>query len=147
MPFSFVNIKEDMQLDKELITGAGDNATYGGTGVDMNGYQGVVFIAQFAQGTSATLSIKAQQDSASTFASAADLLSTSVDFVVGTETDAFGFVEVLNPSERYVRPVVTVPNIATPAALAVFSLRYGKDRRPETQTDGEFHYAPVEGTA
>lgn len=147
MPFSFVNIKEDMQLDAQYITAAADNATYGGTGVDMTGYQGVVFVAQFAQGTSATLSIKAQQDSASTYASAADLLSTSVSFVVGTETDAFAFVEVLNPSERYVRPVVTVPDIATAAGLAIFSIRYGKDRRPETQTDGEFHYAPAEGTA
>lgn len=147
MSFSFVNVKEDMQLDAQYITAAADNATYGGTGVDMSGYQGVVFIAQFAQGTSATLSIKAQQDSASDFGSAADLLSTSVDFVVGTETDAFAFVEVLNPAERYVRPVVTVPNIATPTGLAIFSIRYGKDRRPETQTDGEFHYAPAEGTA
>lgn len=147
MPFSFVNFKEDMQLDHQYINIAADNATYGGTGVDMTGYQGVVFIASCAAGTVATYSMKAQQDTASNYGTAADLLSTSVSCVTGTETDGFMFVEVLNPSERYVRPVITVADLSTPNGVAICSIRYGKDRRPETNSDGEFHYAPAEGTA
>ena len=147
MTYSFGNFKEDMQLDEQLIIVTADNATYAGTGVDMNGYQGVVFIAMGRQQEAATWSIKAQQDSASTYASAADLYNTSVNMVVGTEANGFVFVEVQNPEERYVRPVITVPNLSTPTGLAVFSIRYGKDYRPETNSDGEFHSAPAEGTA
>jgi hypothetical protein len=144
---SFNSFKEDMQLDHQYINIAADNATYAGTGVDMTGYQGVVFIASCAQGTVATFSMKAQQDSASAYGTAADLLSTSVSCVTGTQADAFMFVEVLNPAEQYVRPVITVANLSTPNGVAICSIRYGKDRRPETNSDGEFHYAPAEGTA
>ena len=144
---SFVSFKEDMQPDHQYISIAADNATYAGTGVDMNGYQGVVFIASCAQGTVATFSMHAQQDAASTYASAADLLASSVSCVTGTEADGFMWVEILNPGERYVRPVITVANLSTPNGVAVCAIRYGKDRRPETNADGEFHFAPAEGTA
>jgi len=40
-----------------------------------------------------------------------------------------------------------VPNITTPTAVCVIALRYGKNWRPETNADGEFHEAPAEGTA
>jgi len=147
MTLSFNNIKEDMQPNLEYLAIDADNGTVAGTGVDMLGYQGVVFFATAFQGEAATWSIKVQQDSASTYASAADLEGTSVSFVVGTDSDGFAFVEVQNPGDRYVRPVLTAPDVSTATTLACFSLRYGKDYRPETNTDGEFHYAPDEGTA
>lgn len=147
MSFLFNNFKEDMQLDEQYIIIDADNATYAGTGVNMTGYQGVVFIMQARQGEAATWSIKVQQDTASTFGSAADLAGTSVNITVGTQANGFGFVEVLNPGEVWVRPVLTAPNVGTATGLACCSIRYGKDRRPETNSDGEFHYAPAEGTA
>jgi len=147
MTYSFNNVKEDMQPNIEYMSITADNATYGGTGVDMLGYQGVVFFVTAFQGEAATWSIKVQQDAASTYASAADLTGTSVSFVVGTDSDGFAFVEVQNPGDRYVRPVITAPNVGTPTGLACISLRYGKDYRPETNSDGEFHSAPAEGTA
>jgi len=147
MPLSFVNFTEDTQIDEAYFIVNADNATYGTTALDMTGYQGVVFIAMAYQGEAATWSIKAQQDTASAMSSAADLYGSSKNIVVGTEANGLGFIEIQNPQEACVRCVATVPNIGTPTGLSIVSIRYGKDRRPETNSDGEFHYAPAEGTA
>jgi hypothetical protein len=144
---AFNSLKEDMQLDNAYFIVNADNATYATTAFDMTGYQGIVFIANARQQEAATWSIKARQDTASTMASAADLLNTSVNMVVGTQTNGFAFVEVQNPAETWVDCVVTVPNISTATGLCVVAIRYGKNWRPETNSDGELHYAPAEGTA
>lgn len=144
---SFNSFKEDMQLDQAYFIVTADNATYGTTAYDMTGYQGIVFIAAARQGEAATWSIKARQDTASAMSSAADLYNTSVNMVVGTDANGFAFVEVQNPREQYVDCVVTAPNIGTPTGLCVTAIRYGKNWRPETNSDGELHYAPAEGTA
>lgn len=147
MTLSFVNFKEDMQVDKEICVVNADNATVTGTGVDMLGYQGVVFIATARQGEAATWTLKAQQDTTSAFSTAADLVGTGVSMTVGTESDGFAFVEIVQPQERYVRSAVVVPNITTATGLVVTAIRYGKNWRPETNSDGEIHIAPAEGTA
>lgn len=147
MPFSLVNFLEDCQIDLENIQVAADNSTYYGTGVDMSHHSGVVFVAALRRGIAATLTLKAQQDTAVGFGTAADLAGTAVTAARDGSTDAFCFVEVQNPAEQYVRPAAIVPNIATATALSIISIRYGKDRRPETNADGEFHNAPAEGTA
>jgi hypothetical protein len=144
---SFNSFKEDMQLDQAYFVVDADNATAGSTAYNMTGYQGIVFIASARQQEAATWSIKARQDAASTMASAADLYNTSVNMVVGTEANGFAFVEVQNPAEQYVDCVITIPNLSTPTGLCVVAIRYGKNWRPETNADGELHYAPAEGTA
>ena len=143
----FHTIKDDMQPDPQVLKADADNEALNGSGVDMLGYEGVVFFAQALKGEIATFKIKAQQDSASNFGSAADLEGTEVSFATAVATDGFAFLEVRYPQERYVRPVVTVPNLTTPNAVSVTALRYGKGKRPETNADGEVHFAPAEGTA
>jgi hypothetical protein len=56
-------------------------------------------------------------------------------------------VEVRNPQERYVRPAIVCPNVGTARAISCVSIRYGKQYLPETNSDGELHVAPAEGTA
>lgn len=143
----FHTIFDDMQPDPQVIKADADNETLNGSGVDMLGYEGVVFFVQAAKGEIATFSIKAQQDSASNYATAADLEDTAKSFATAVATDGFAFIEVRYPLERYVRPVVTVPNLSTANAVSVTALRYGKGKRPETNADGEVHFAPAEGTA
>lgn len=144
---SFGNIIEDMQPDLSLIKLNADNETLTGAGVDMLGYQGVVFFAAAQKGEVATYGLKAQQDDDVAFGAAADLAGSNVAFTTAIGTDGFAFLEIHNPTERYVRPKLVVPNVTTPTAVCVIALRYGKNWRPETNADGEFHEAPAEGTA
>ncbi len=139
--------KENAQLDIQKVDLDADNETLYGAGVDMAGYEGVVFILTVSKGEAATFALKVQQDTASNFAGAADLLGTSLDVVIATATDGFGFVEVKNPQERYVRPAIVCPNVGTARAISCVSIRYGYKYLPETNSDGELHVAPAQGTA
>ena len=144
---SFGNIYSDMQPDLQIIKLDADNETLTGAGLDMLGYQGVVFFAAAQKGEIASYDLKAQQDAAVGFGGAPDLKDTKVTFATAVLTDGFAFVEIHNPTDRYVRPILVVPNVTTPNAVCVMALRYGKNWRPETNADGEFHEAPAEGTA
>ncbi len=88
-----------------------DNESLTGTGVDMKGYRGVAFIVGAAGGEDfSTWAIKAQQDSASGFGTAADLAGSSKTFstVASPSTDGLAILEIVEPTERYVRPIITV---------------------------------------
>lgn len=139
--------KENAQLDIQKVDLDADNETLYGAGVDMAGYEGVVFILTVSKGEAANFTLKAQQDTASNFGSAEDLAGTALTVAIATSTDGFGFVEVKNPQERYVRPAIVCPNVGTPRAISCVSIRYGKQYLPETNSDGELHVAPAEGTA
>lgn len=137
----------DAQPDIQFVKVDADNETVYGAGVDMQGYQGVIFLATCGKGESGTLTLKVQQDTASGFGSAADLTGTAKTLATTAGADGFGFVEVKNPQERYVRPALVVPNFGTARPISIISIRYGKQYLPETNSDGELHVAPAEGTA
>lgn len=147
MTLAFNSITEDMQPDIQAVKVDADNEAINGAGVDMLGYQGVVFIATAGKGEIASFVMKAQQDTASNYGTAADLAGTAVTFASAVGTDAFGFLEIAKPAERYVRPVLTVPNLDTARPISIIAIRYGKDRHPETNADGELHVSPAEGQA
>src|SRR5687767_5573744 len=98
------SFKTDTQIDLLLIDPDGDNETLSGGGVDMAGYDGVIFLAAARRGEAADIVLKAQQDSASNFGGAQDLTGTSVTMSIATGTDGFCGVEIKSPRERYVRP-------------------------------------------
>ena len=141
------SIKEDMQVDLQLIDPDGDNETLTGTGVDMLGYEGVIFLAACRRGEAGDLVLKAQQDTASDFSSAADLAGTAVAMTIAVGTDAFAGIEIKNPRERYVRPALVIPNLTTARAVCIISIRYGAKHLPETNADAELHSYPAEGDA
>lgn len=123
-----------------------DNETLTGTGVDMQGYNSVLFIVGALKGEALTFSIKAQQDSASDFSTAADLAGTSVSFTTAVGTDGLATLEIVQPLERYVRPIVTVPNAAAATPTFCIAIRFNADVLP-VSNDGETHVSPAEGTA
>lgn len=125
-----------------------DNESINGAGVDMKGLRGVAFLMAALQGEAADWTIKAQQAAEDDYSDAADLAGTSVTVSTGASTDAVGILEIINPGERYVRPVVTVPDLTAATAVAVVSVAYGGRYVPETApTYGEIHISPAEGTA
>lgn len=132
-----VSIQALKAADDEALTGAG---------VDMQGKKGVAFLVMALKGEALAFSIKAQQDSASDFGTAADLAGTAVAFSTAIGTDAMTILEIKDPQERYVRPVITVPDAAAATPVACFAVVYGGDVLPESNS-GELHIGPSEGTA
>lgn len=143
----FHSVYTDMQPDIQKVDLDADNETLYGAGVDMAGYKGVIFLLTVSKGEAADFALKAQQDSAVGFGTAADLLGTSKMVSIATATDGFGFIEIVEPKERYVRPAIVCPNVGTARAISCVSIRYGAQYLPETNADGELHVNVAEGTA
>jgi hypothetical protein len=130
------------------VSKAADNEALTGAGVDMLAADRVTFLVTALQGEAADFSIKAQQAAESDYSDAADLAGTAVTFSTDTSADGLGVLEIVNPQERYVRPVITVPDLAAATPVACVAIVYGKQYRPVTApTYGEIHIAPAEGTA
>jgi len=129
---------------------AADNETLTGSGVDMKGYRRVAFIVGAAGGEDfSTWAIKAQQDVSSAFGSAADLLGTAKTFSTGASpsTDGVAVLQIVEPTERYVRPIITVPNVSTAKVTFCVAIRFGAKELPVSGNVGELHVSPAEGTA
>lgn len=152
MPY---NLSTYAAIDIQALKANADNESINGSGVDMTNHYGVLFLGGLQSGTAetGTITMKAQQAGSSDYSDAADLEGTSVSAVKGTATTAHGLaiLEVVQPQERYVRPVLTVPNIATATAAFVIAIKYGPKELPVsnsgTNTGVEIHVSPAEGTA
>ncbi len=138
------SIFHDAKVSVQVMKSA-DNETLTGVGVDMAGYEGVAFIVSALKGEVAAFSIKAQQDTDSAYGTAADLLGTATAFSDAVGTDAVCVLDIYQPRERYVRPVVTVPDW-TAKPVSVIAIQYGAREVPVSNA-GEFHQSPAEGTA
>jgi hypothetical protein len=138
---------EDTVVSVEGFKINADNESVNGAGVDMLGYSGVMFVAVCGKGEVAACTIKAQQDSDSGFGTAADLLGSSKAFSAGVSTNGSAVLDIYKPEERYVRAVVAIPDLTTPAAVTIIAIKYGPTNKPTTQMTGELHVSPDEGTA
>ncbi len=123
-----------------------DNETLTGTGVDMLGFDSVAFIAGALEGESLSFAIKAQQAAVSDYSDAADLAGTSVAFATTIPAKGLTTLEIVQPNERYVRPLVTVPNAAAATPTFCVAIQFNAKDLPQTNA-GELHVSPVEGTA
>lgn len=123
-----------------------DNETLTGATIDMKGFDGVAFIAVALKGEALDFAIKAQQGAASNMSDAADLAGTSVAFSTAVGTDGLTTLEVLQPRERYVRAVVTVPNATSATPTSVIAIKFKAKNLPQSNS-GEQHIGPAEGTA
>lgn len=141
----FHSVYHDIKVVPQVIKAA-DNETLNGAGVDTAGYEGVAFVAYALKGEALDFSIKAQQAAVSDYSDAADLLGTAKTFSTTVGADAHAVLDIYRPEERYVRPVITVPNATAATPTAVIALLYGGRVHPESNT-GEFHPSPAEGTA
>ncbi len=144
---SIFDFFSDSQPDIQLLDADADNETLYGIGCDMANYKHVAFFALVQKGEAATFTLKAQQDTASGYGTAADLAGTAKSIAIATATNGFGFIVIKNVQERYCRPALVCPNVGTAKVVAILSIRWGSRSLPETNSDGELHVAPAEGTA
>lgn len=131
-----------------VAAGTGDTQT--GTHVDMQGFDGVVFIAQFGTLTaSAVTKLHAEQGAASDDSDMADLAGTEMS-IADTKDNGCLVLDVYRPTERYVRPLITRATANT-VIDSVIAIQYGARALPTTNDVGtvagtELHVSPGEGT-
>lgn len=140
-----LSILKNAKISIQALKSA-DNETLNGSGVDMQGYDSVAFIVGALKGEALSFAIKGQQAQQSDYSDAADLLGTSVAFSTTTTVDGLTTLEVVQPRERYVRPVITVPNALAATPTFCVALQFNAKDLP-VSNDGEIHVSPAEGTA
>lgn len=143
------DVYHDVKISVIDIRDADDETITPTTGVDMQGYEGVAFAAIVDGGEEVSgFSIKAQQDTASDFSvDAADLEDTSISFSSHATDEIVRVLDIGKPQERYVRPVVVIPDMTTATPVAIVAIQYGAREKPTDANTGEFHQSPDEGTA
>lgn len=132
------------------ITKVGDYSTAGtsavnSTAVDMQGYDGVLFLTTMAVANAGNY-INAAQGDASNGSDAADLAGTKV--VVTGSNEAL-WLDIYKPTKRYVR--LEAVRTSSSAMGEIYAIRYGGRVLPESNAvvdalAGELHIGPAEGT-
>jgi len=134
-----------------LITKVADHTTAGtsdvtGTGVDMSGYEGVIFITSY--GTAAADNLPHAETSSDD--GSADAYTDLAGTEVGVSTsDEDVWLEIKRPPERYVRIVAERGTSST--CESIWAIRYGARSRGVDNTTagtihGELHASPAAGT-
>jgi len=114
----------DTAIDLVLLEDAVDNDAYESAVVDMQGYDGVCFVAAVGLGAVTTSVLTVEQDDSAAMTSAATLAGAEANVVTAVAADGLALVEVVKPTARYVRAVLTVPDItAVPAAIIAIRFR------------------------
>lgn len=126
---------------------AADNEELTGTTLDMQGYDSVIFIAGAVAGEAADFTINAEQDSASDMSTKADLAGSSVTFSTTTSANAQTALEIHQPRERYVRAILTAPDLSAAKAAVLFAIQFNAKDAPYASNAGEIYVSPAEGTA
>lgn len=130
---------------------AGTSDTQVGTAIDTLGWDGVMFVFMFGTiTTSAVVTIKAQQGTASNGSDAADLEGTAQS-IADTDDNKIACIDIYKPRERYVRPVVTRAT-ANAVIDGVIAILYRGDITPAAAHStavrvAEAFNSPAEGTA
>jgi len=118
--------------------------------VDMDGFDGVVFVAAFGTITDGTPGIKAQQGEKADGSDMADLEGTKVSLSVDDD-NKLAVLDVKKAKERYVRCVVIRGGDTGAVVDGVIAIKYKGRVAPTTQPSSvaasEFHVSPDEGTA
>src|SRR5688572_15870913 len=131
-----------------VTAGAAAAANVNGDIIDMQGYDSVLFVAQFGPIVGgAVTSLKVQQGDDPAMADAADLLGTGVT-VLDTDDNKVKYIEVYRPKERYVRLVcLRATQAATVAAMAYLHAARSEPVSQPADVAGESHLSPAEGAA
>lgn len=143
---------DQVSVERSLNAVAAGVTDQNGTGVDLQGYEGVMFVAAFGTLTATQVTqIKAQQsDDDGSSDAYSDLEGTNVGPLADGDSNKLLVLDVYRPLKRYVRCVVD-RGTANAVIDDVIAIRYGARAIPTTQPagviDSEAHVSPAEGTA
>ena len=140
------SLYHDALASAEILKGAADNETLKGAGVDMQGYEGVAFVAEIEAGEVLDFALSAEQDADSSFAGAAALEGSAVTISTTADAKGIAVLDIKHPTKRYVRASLLVPNAATAKAVSVVAIRYNSRWFPVGNA-GKALVSPAEGVA
>lgn len=139
-------ISEQVKITRVKAAVATGTTTQTGTGVDMNGWDGVLFVAGIGSAAANNL-MKAQQSDDDGSTDTYDDLASSGNVVAGTETTLC--VDVQLPRKRYVRPAVVRGTTTT--LDGIWAIQYKGKSLPLSNVGSaqavQQVYHPAEGTA
>lgn len=146
-----MNLLKDIKITRVMNAVAAGTTDQNSDEIDMQGYDGVVFIAAFGALTATQVtSIKAQQDTVTGMAGAQDLKDTKVGPLADGDGNKCLVLDVYRPQERFVRCVVD-RGTANAVIDGVIAIQYKGKKLPITQPSSvafnEAHVSPAEGTA
>lgn len=129
---------------------AGTDDTTDGTILDMQGFRGVVFIADFGTiATGAVTDIRARGGDLANGSDMADLVSTKVS-ITDAQDNKVLVLDVSEPAYRYIRVRVT-RRTANATVDGVVALQYAPSKMPTTNAASvaaaEIHVSPAQGSA
>jgi hypothetical protein len=140
-----MNLGKRVKVTKVIAAQSAGTGTTNGTILDMQNWEGVLFVGGAIGTANAGNYFKLQQDAASDLGSAADLVGSKI--TPGDNGDAIK-VDLYRPLERYVR-IVAVRG-ASSTLGDVYAIQYMSNKMPTTDAstiDSETHISPAEGTA
>ena len=136
-----MNLSVNVKITKVKAHTAATTGTITGDEIDMSGYEGVVFLTNFGTANAGNY-IKAQQDTVTGMATAADLEGTKVVALVGGGMIG---IDLYKPLERFVRCIGIIGTSST--LETIWAIQYAGTKCPITNTTIELHVSPAEGTA
>lgn len=140
-----MNLSKQVEIKSAAATTAAGTSEVDGATIDMEGYEGVLFIAKFGTAASGN-TLQAQQGAASNLSDAADLEGTLV--TVGA-SDELVYLDLVRPQERYVR--IQAQRGTSSTLDWVVAIKYGARKLPVDNDTagtiaGEVSISPAEGT-
>lgn len=138
-----MNLSGEVKITKVLTNTVTGTTTINTTAVDMQGFEGVVFVASLST-AAANNGIKAQQGQAANLSDAADLAGSQI---LANKTDFV--LDIYRPTERYLRAAIL--RGTTTVIDAVWAIQYMSNKLPvgniTAAQAAELWASPAEGTA
>jgi hypothetical protein len=141
------SLMENTKITQVLGNQTSATSSKGSSVVDMQGYDGVVFIGSLSVGHATNNYIKGQQNTTSATATMADLVGTKIQ---STASCLQLWLDIYRPRERFVRAVVIRGTASV--IYPMWAIQYNGSKMPIDNTTagtitGEVHVEPAEGTA
>jgi hypothetical protein len=119
-----------LKVSRQINATAAGVTNVNGSGVDMQGFDGVVFICAIGTLTATQVtSLKAQSDTQANFATAADLAGTNTGPYADVDGNKILVLDIYRPRKRFVRPVV-VRGTANAVIDGVIAIQYKGEKNP-----------------
>ena len=148
-----MNLSKETKVTRVMTAQAAGSADANGSSVDMQNFDGVMFVASVGTLTATQVTtLKAQGSSDDADADAfADLEGTQTDAMADDDDDQSIVLDIYKPVERYIRPVLE-RGTANAEIDGIIAIQYGPRVKPTTHDattvqTSQVLVSPAEGTA
>lgn len=147
-----MNLGKGVKITRLKTSQTVGTGTISGNVLDMQGFDGVLFIAEFGTITDGTPSLKAQDGSTSNLTDASDLAGTAVTTAGSADGGKAVTLDVFRPLKRYIRPQVVRGGATGAVVDSVLAIQYSARSKPtvhdtSTVAGSKTLASPANGTA